>query len=105
MYTENEIDNIFKEYKPYINGANDFKRAAIILPLIKRGDKFNILFELRTDKLTTNPGEVCFPGGAIEKGETPLEAALRECYEEVGTKMRRLKLYVLLIYSSQTIIY
>ncbi|MDO4535833.1 MAG: CoA pyrophosphatase [Clostridium perfringens] len=91
MYTENIIDNIFKEYKPYINGANDFKRAAIILPLIKRGDKFNILFELRTDKLTTNPGEVCFPGGSIEKGETPLEAALRECYEEVGTRNEQVK--------------
>lgn len=91
MYTENKINEIFKAYKPYINGANEFKRAAVIVPLIKREDKLNILFELRTDKLTTNPGEVCFPGGSIEKGETPLEAALRECYEEIGTKSEQVK--------------
>lgn len=91
MYTENIINEIFKEYKPNINGANEFKRAAVIVPLIKRGDKLNVLFELRTDRLTMNPGEVCFPGGSIEKGETPLEAALRECYEEIGTKNEQIK--------------
>ena len=90
MYTENIINNIFKEYKPYINGASEFKRAAVIVPLIKRGNTFNVLFELREDKLTTNPGEVCFPGGSIDKGETPLDAALRECYEEIGVKKEQI---------------
>lgn len=91
MYTEKEIENIFKEYQPYINGADEYKRAAVIVPLIKRNGKINVLFELRTDKLTTNPGEICFPGGSIEKGETPIEAALRECYEEIGTTRDEIK--------------
>lgn len=91
MYTEKVLENIFKGYKSYVNGANEYKRAAVIVPLIKRNGKFNVLFELRTDKLTTNPGEVCFPGGSIEKGETPLEAALRECYEEIGTTNEQIK--------------
>lgn len=27
-------------------------------------------------------------GGKVEEGETPLEAAIRECHEELGTKAR-----------------
>ena len=30
------------------------------------------------------PGDVCFPGGRQEKGETALEAAIRETEEELG---------------------
>lgn len=33
----------------------------------------------------------CFPGGHIEKGETPEEAAVREVYEETGVKCKAIK--------------
>jgi len=38
---------------------------------------------VRSKKLNRQPGEICFPGGYIEDGETPLEAALRETTEEL----------------------
>jgi 8-oxo-dGTP pyrophosphatase MutT (NUDIX family) len=34
--------------------------------------------------LRSNPGEIAFPGGRVEPGESPLGAALREAFEEVA---------------------
>ena len=42
-----------------------------------------LLFEVRSKRLEMQPGEICFPGGRIESGETPERAALRELWEEL----------------------
>ena len=42
-----------------------------------------LLFEQRSFALKHQPGEVCFPGGMVEEGETPRETALREICEEL----------------------
>lgn len=57
--------------------------AAVLVPLVKEQDGWSVLFELRSRKLSVQPGEVSLPGGAIEEGESPLEAAQRECSEEL----------------------
>ncbi len=57
--------------------------SSVIIPLIEINEELHILFEQRSLKLSFQPGDVCFPGGKIEKGETPQEAAIRECLEEL----------------------
>lgn len=42
-----------------------------------------MVFEVRAGSLKTQPGEICFPGGAVERGETPKQAAVRETMEEL----------------------
>lgn len=42
-----------------------------------------MLLEVRSHKVR-QPGEVCFPGGRVEPGETIVEAAVRETCEELG---------------------
>lgn len=42
-----------------------------------------ILFELRAKGIRQS-GEICFPGGMVEKGENPEECAIRETVEELG---------------------
>lgn len=58
----------------------DQKHYAIAIPFV---DEENLLFQVRSDKLIRQPGDICFPGGAIEDGETPEEAAARELSEEL----------------------
>lgn len=43
-----------------------------------------ILLTLRSSTLRSHTGQISFPGGRIEPGETPEDAALRECEEETG---------------------
>lgn len=45
-----------------------------------------VLLTKRTPHMHTHPGELCFPGGKIEPGETPVETALRESFEEIGLR-------------------
>lgn len=44
----------------------------------------SVLLIRRAGHLRANPGEIAFPGGRVEPGESPLAAALREAEEEVA---------------------
>ncbi len=79
------IKNKFNNFSPYINGFQNMKRASVLVPLVKRNDHYEILFEVRSKNLKTQPNEISFPGGKIEKGEKPIEACIRETCEELGT--------------------
>lgn len=57
---------------------------SVLVPLLKKNGEYQLLFEVRSDVLKSQPGEVCFPGGAVERGETRKEAAIRETMEELG---------------------
>jgi len=80
------IKNKMENVEPYINGFEDMKRAAVIVPLVEIEKEIYILFEVRAKKLKSQPGDICFPGGQIDFLETPKEAALREIYEELNLK-------------------
>lgn len=61
-----------------------FVRSAVIVPLIQRGESVEIVLELRARHLRRSPGEVGFPGGRVEAGESSWQAGLRELEEELG---------------------
>jgi len=59
-------------------------RAAVLLPIVDRGEPM-ILFTKRTDRVGSHKGQISFPGGVVEPSDpTFLDAALRECEEEIG---------------------
>ncbi len=60
------------------------REAAVLVLLYPEDRRLNVLLTLRPDHMTFHPGQISFPGGRVEKGETHLEAALREAEEEVG---------------------
>ena len=47
----------------------------------------SILLTRRGSRLNDHPGQWALPGGRIDSGETPLEAAVREVEEEVGLEL------------------
>jgi 8-oxo-dGTP pyrophosphatase MutT (NUDIX family) len=58
--------------------------AAVLAPIVPRPEGLMVLLTLRSAKLRSHSGQVAFPGGKIDAGETPQETALREAAEEVG---------------------
>lgn len=77
----NEIKEIMKNRIP--NCLDIIEEYAVLIPLIQINEEWNIIFELRSMNLNTQPGEISFPGGKVEEGETFKEAAVRETIEEL----------------------
>lgn len=64
--------------------GNDPRRAAVLVPLEAAADGWRVLLCMRTGHLPTHAGQISFPGGSLESGEGPVDAALRETEEETG---------------------
>ena len=61
------------------------RRSAVLLLLYCKDGEYTVLFNKRTHKVEFNKGEICFPGGGMDDGDTTfLETALRETHEEMG---------------------
>jgi 8-oxo-dGTP pyrophosphatase MutT (NUDIX family) len=61
------------------------KCAAVLVPLTFYQNEWHILYTRRTDRVESHKGQVSFPGGACDEGETtPEQTALREADEEIG---------------------
>ena len=58
---------------------------AVLIPFVTTEEGKALLLEVRS-QLVKQPGEICFPGGRVEAGETPAETAVRETCEELGLK-------------------
>ena len=65
--------------------------AAVLVPVIRRAPELTVLLTERTAHLRSHAGQVAFPGGAIDGGEGPVAAALREAHEEVALDPRHVE--------------
>ncbi len=62
----------------------DARQAAVLVPLyVDAGELWTIL-TLRTENLPHHKGQIAFPGGSLDPGEEPWDAAVRETEEEIG---------------------
>lgn len=71
------------QVKSALGVARHRRGAAVVIPLVSDEHVLSVLLEVRAANLDVQPGEVCLPGGRIEKGEEPLDAAIRETCEEL----------------------
>ncbi len=63
-------------------------QAAVLVPIVDRGEPA-LVFAKRTDRVGHHKGQISFPGGIVDRADGSfLEAALRECEEEIGLPRR-----------------
>ena len=60
-----------------------FRRAAVLLPFWESRGDICVALIRRAESLRIHPGEVAFPGGIVDEGESFTEAAVREAHEEI----------------------
>jgi 8-oxo-dGTP pyrophosphatase MutT (NUDIX family) len=65
---------------------NDARAAAVAVVLSWDQSEWSLPLTVRAAELSRHGGQVSFPGGLIETGETPLVAAARELEEELGLR-------------------
>ena len=64
--------------------APQHRRASVLVPLIRDAGGWSLVYSRRAENLTAHSGQIAFPGGAVEEGESLDQAVLRETHEEVG---------------------
>eukprot|EP01135_Chromosphaera_perkinsii_P003640 Nk52_evm19s250 gene=Nk52_evmTU19s250 len=60
------------------------RQASVLIPICRCDGIMSVLFTLRSRYLRRHKREISFPGGHIDDGESPKEAAVRETHEELG---------------------
>lgn len=70
--------------KPIAPTFPDARASAVLIALADGGQGAEVLLTRRSRALRNHKGEMSFPGGRMDPGETPEETALREAHEEVG---------------------
>ena len=62
----------------------DAKLSAVLCVLADGPYGADVLLTRRSIEMRNHKGEISFPGGRVDPGETAIEAAVREAQEEVG---------------------
>jgi 8-oxo-dGTP pyrophosphatase MutT (NUDIX family) len=80
------------EYAPQLSYGRHFgpplydvRLGAVLVLWHPAAGQWNVVLTVRTDHLPSHAGQISFPGGRIEPGESPEQAALREYEEELGS--------------------
>ncbi|MFM6930675.1 MAG: CoA pyrophosphatase [Novosphingobium sp.] len=72
---------LFEDWSAVV--VQEFRPAAVLIAMTEREEPGMILLH-RPSNMRAHPGQIAFPGGKIDPGESPEEAALREAWEELA---------------------
>jgi 8-oxo-dGTP pyrophosphatase MutT (NUDIX family) len=91
MMTQNDlhlkIKEVLSQRKPRSIQITDthYRHAGVLVPLFRDSGEYKVLFTKRTNRVEHHKGQVSFPGGRVDDGDSSIEeTALRETHEEIG---------------------
>ena len=105
-----DIDRKLEDLKNRTPGLilqENCRRSAVLIPLIRTDSGHDLLFEVRAAGIGRQPGDCCFPGGGIKRGEPAKKAAVRETCEELLVKPENIDLIFDsdVFYNTDTVVY
>ena len=88
--SKNELIDFLSKNQSKPIGKHEY--LSVLVPFVEKDGELYILYEERSKKMKMQPGEVCFPGGHMEIGESPKNCAIRETSEELGISKDNIKI-------------
>lgn len=88
--TIKDFEDALRDREPKSIGI--YQYYSVLVPLVEKNGEPHILYEVRAESMRMQPGEVCFPGGRIEDGESAEECALRETSEELNIRQSDIRI-------------
>ena len=81
------VSKAIKAFKPdqiLRQPLENARQSAVLVGLFESTSGVEAILTRRSQNLTNHRGEISFPGGRLDAGESVLQAALRETHEEIG---------------------
>ena len=81
------LREVFADIAPPVRSEREGlhpRGAAVLAPIYEHGGETHVVLTRRSAALRVHSGEVSFPGGRQDEGETLAETARREADEEIG---------------------
>ncbi len=92
MVKRARIRELLASYVPMEFSPGSARASAVLVPLREAGtDELEVILTRRAADLDDHAGQVAFPGGRLEAGESAEAGALREAFEELGIPKDRVQ--------------
>ncbi len=78
------LGRVSRHSHPFAPAFPGARHSAVLVALAPSDRGVEVLLTRRSMDMRTHRGEISFPGGRLDPGETAVDAALREAHEEVG---------------------
>ena len=87
-------ETLVPDWAPEIPFARPPVPAAVLIALVRRPEGHTVLYTERSPDLRAHSGQVAFPGGKVDAGESHAQALMRECEEELAVTLAVGDLYM-----------
>ena len=85
--TLSEVRGNMRLFEPRPQSKQELRPAAVALTIFSGDGEAAIIITKRVSTLRSHGGQWALPGGRIDPGESPMQAALRELHEEVDLSL------------------